>query len=60
MLQFVGYSRSKVVKFDPIEVMFEYVIHNVEFIEPELEEHYFRYRKKSNSLATPNGMKCIL
>eukprot|EP01084_Bolivina_argentea_P213780 362982_1 len=61
-IRFVGrpedvmeYFRLKGVEFvtteNPIEVIFEHVIHNFELIEPELEEDYFRYRKKSKSLS---------
>eukprot|EP01083_Nonionella_stella_P134019 407692_1 len=48
------YFKLKQVEFmhteNPIEVIFEHVLHNVALIEPELEEEYFRYRKKSSSL----------
>ncbi len=61
-IRFVGrpedvmeYFRLKGVEFvtteNPIEVIFEDVIHNFELIEPELEDDYFRYRKKSKSLS---------
>ena len=51
----VEYFRLKQVVFEqtenPIEVIFEHVVHNFELIEPELEEDYFRYRKKNTSLS---------